>query len=1664
LERRARIIGGFLQETGAVGQRVLLAYPPGLEYVAAFYGCIYAGATAVPVYPPHNAQTLAGLESILVDSGAAVALTTAEVLMAMAARAAEAAEASPLRSLQWVPTDTLSDDAAVGWRDPGATRDSLAFLQYTSGSTGRPKGAMVTHANILANSALITQKFQLSPKTVGVNWLPLHHNMGLIGCVIQPVYAGFRAFMLSPVSFIQQPSRWLRLISRERATLTGAANFAFDLCVQKVTPEQQADLDLSSWEVAFCGSEPVRADTIERFTRTFGPCGFRREAFLASYGMAENTLLVSTGGKGAGPVIHRISQPALARNEVREVADETGVPVVSCGTSVPEQTILIVSPETETPCAPDQVGEIWIAGPSVAAGYWQRPEESERVFRAHLAGGEGPFLRTGDLGFVRDGQVYVTGRIKDLIIIRGRNLYPQDIEMTVSMSHPALLGQAGAAFSVDAGGTEQLVIVQEYELAAAGPAAVAEAIRLAVAERHAVQPHRIALLAPGAIPRTVNGKVQRQATRTAFQAGSLPVVHEEAGSAPPSPQGDALPKSATDVETWLIDWLEKHLGVPRAELDVRRPLAAFGLDSLKAVSLAGDLEQLLGRKLPVTLAWDYPSVQALSRYLSGESAGNPQPGVQRDMQEPLAVIGMACRFPGAPDPEAFWQLLHNGVDAVSEIPPDRWISDDYYDPTPGVPGKMYTRRGAFIADVDRFDAAFFGIAPREAVRMDPQQRLMLEVTWEALERASLDPQGLQGSQTGVFVGISGTDYAQLQGGNLMNADAYIGTGNAHSIAANRISYVLGLQGPSMAVDTACSSSLVAVHLACQSLRSGECDLAIAGGVNLMLLPDVTVALSQAHMMAPDGHCKTFDAAADGYVRGEGAGAVILKPLSAALSDGDRVLAVIRGSAVNQDGRSNGLTAPNGLAQQAVICRALAAAGIQPGDLGYVEAHGTGTALGDPIEVQALQAVLANDPVQEPCALGSVKTNIGHLEAAAGIAGLIKVVLMLQHEEIPPHLHLKELNPYISLNGSRLEIVTEQRPWARGALRRIAGVSSFGFGGTNAHVVLEESPRPATRGEDRTDEPPFLLPLSAGSDAALKELAGRTATHLATHPELSPTDLCCTAAISRAGLPCRLATVAGSGQELQEQLEAYAAGQPAFATTTGTADGRPRIAFLFTGQGAQYTGMAGELYETEPVFRTALDRCGEAFRPHLPEPLSAVLTSSHLDDTAYAQPSLFAVSYALSELWKSWGITPDLVLGHSIGEYAAACVAGVFSLEHAARIVALRGRLMQSLPAGGAMVAIAASEAEVAAAIAPHQGEVAIAAVNGPSSVVISGTRTAVESIAAQFAAAGTQIHALTVSHAFHSPLMAPMLDPFERAIRDVAFATPRVPLVSNLTGRLFHPGEVPDATYWRQHIEHPVQFAAGLRAAAEQGCRIFLELGPSPVLCGMGRRCLPDGTAVWLPSLRAGEPNRRTMLSSLGTLYVHGAAVDWAHAVQGRAGRKVTLPTYPFQRERFWFDESPAQRAAESGRLPSDRQVAAAPLPPAPDLCSVDLPERERMLVGYLQERLAHVLKLPPARLEPDVPVTHFGLDSLMAVELRNRLQSELGLTFSLTRLMDGPSLRQIAAQLATEVAATPEPAPAENESIAPEEANRLLDQLDHLSEAELDALLKKLHPQEVKQ
>jgi len=953
-------------------------------------------------------------------------------------------------------------------------------------------------------------------------------------------------------------------------------------------------------------------------------------------------------------------------------------------------------------------------------------------------------------------------------------------------------------------------------------------------------------------------------------------------------------------------------------IDINKGFFDLGLDSLMALEFKNRLQRVVGNelKLDPQVLFDYPNLQKLAIYLftlysKKAISSQPEASFQSTLvtDDAIAIVSLDCRFPGgANSPDAFWELLTNGKDAIETIPADRWDWQAYFSEDKSALGKMYVNKGGFIGDVSQFDAGYFQISPKEAELLDPQQRLLLEVSHGALERGGYSLHHLQGSQTGVFVGLCSNEYASLiaKQENTQHQTIYSPTGNAHSIASGRLSYVFGFEGPNMVVDTACSSSLVSVHLACQSLRLKECDMALAGGVNLMLDPSTTVSFCKGNMLAQDGRCKTFDNSADGYVRSEGCGMVVLKRLSDARAAGDSILAVIRGSAVNQDGASSGLTVPNGPSQERVIRAALKQAKLSPDDISFIETHGTGTSLGDPIEVGALCQVFSqNRASEDPLYLGAVKTNMGHLEASAGIAGLIKLALMLQHKRRVTNLHFDSLNSNISL-GDHLKLSDDNQPWElTGGKTRCAGVSSFGFSGTNAHVVLEEAPQMPERQQPEVQRPLHVLPLSAKSEAALDAQVNQYQDFLKTAEEhqVDLGDICYTAGVGRSHFDYRLAVVSRSADQLLSKLQAKD-----FAQNKVTNQSKPKIAWLFTGQGSQRIKLGLELYGTHPVFKQTIDQCAQLLTNKHDYDFNAIWKSEDeelIAQTQHTQVLLFVVEYALAQLWLSFGVKPNYVCGHSVGEYVAATIAGVMSLEDGVTLIYHRGRLMQSLPAGGGMLVALTDIKTIKSILKENNLDLSIAGINAPRQVVLSGKSDEIKKLESILTKQEIRAIPLKVSHAFHSKPMLPMCEEFKAIASQIEFKAPQIKLVSNITGDFIKDNQI-TADYWVEHILSAVNFAGCVKSIDQASCDIYQELGPDATLTGLAQQSVSNSEARFMASLSKDvtASDWQSMLTAVSQLYTQGIGIDWEEYDKPYLRQKVLLPTYPFQRERYWVESS----------------------------------------------------------------------------------------------------------------------------------------------------------------
>ena len=1053
LDSKARCIADKINSVSNPGDRVLLLFPSGTSYIEAFWGTLYSRAIAVPAYPPRKNKSIDRLMAIIKDSGATIVLTTSRLLDDIRNRIKEIDEQLVEH---FVAIDLLTEkerkDKPILKKEP----DDIAFLQYTSGSTGNPKGVQITHRNIIVNEEMIKDACGHSEDSVCGGWLPFFHDMGLIANIIQPVYAGCKSVLISPVEFIQRPLSWLKLISKYRLKTSGGPDFGYDHCVQKIREEDMKALNLSSWEAAFSGAEPISYETLKRFEEKFGAFGFNKKAFSPCYGMAETTLMVTRLHKDEEYTVRRIKNTAQPQRNKKSV-------FVGCGTGFPNQKIAIVNPKTHEEVSEEEIGEVWVNGEHVAAGYWNRPALSEETFGAKLKGNDKVrYLKTGDLGFIHENQLYITGRIKDIIIIGGVNFYPQDIEKSVFNSHEAFKANCCATFIDDSG---KLTIVQELErtwLRSNEHKNLRKVVSEVISKDFELSAKQIVFIKTASLPKTSSGKIQRSKTKLDLQNNQLNIIYRW--------DKNKLKKAIHPElsQQSLIEIISEATGISKDEILPDDTFDSLGLDSVGAVNLIEKINATYNKAFNPTTFYNYPTIEKFLQFVEGAKASNNLTAGKIQKTGELAIIGYACKFPKANNTTQFWNILYEGKSAVTfEKVNNRHLPDS----------NDAQWHGGFINTPHLFDGTFFNISRLEAEKMDPQQRTALETSWHAFENAGIDPAALKGKKVGVFIGCSSADYSFIYNSE-ENLDAYYGTGNSNSITANRISFFYDFTGPSMVIDTACSSSLSALNFAKLSLYNGECDLALVGGINLLLNDNLNKVFTKAGMLSNDGKCKVFDDSADGYIRGEGCGFIVLKNKSLAEEDGDKIHAVLKSVAVNQDGKTNGLTAPNGESQKEVIKKALQEANLSPEEIDIIEAHGTGTSLGDPIEVNALIDVFGRRAAGNRLILGSVKANIGHLEAAAGMAGIIKALSVLKHRTYPRQINLNTINKHIHKNDHFLF------PKSNTKINKSQiniGISSFGFGGTNGHAIIQSynEAKPA-----ETETPPqYLLKLSAKSKSS-----------------------------------------------------------------------------------------------------------------------------------------------------------------------------------------------------------------------------------------------------------------------------------------------------------------------------------------------------------------------------------------------------------------------------------------------------------------------------------------------------------------------------------------------------------------------------------------------------
>ncbi len=1602
-----------LQESGVgPGDVVAARLPNSWEFQTLHLAVAAVGAVLLPVHqgtPPAEVQAL---------------LTRAEPVLLVLSASGSESTATARSLLESVPTlrgvllAGASEDEAeepetgtlhgllTAWtgsepRQVHLTPDMPLALIPSSGTTSaRPKLCVHTHDGLLANTAAVVAESADAFDGTVLTTCPMTHLFGL-----QSLHTALFA-------------------ARTQVLLTGWDADRFLALARQHNPR-----------VVFAVPAQLR-EIVARLARTDEPAGFAPHQ-------------VRTAGAALAPALAAQVRAALACELVvvwgmSEIGTGTHTrahhPDGSVGEPVGGVRVRVVDEHGEERVA-GETGDLQYRGPAMFRGYFREPE----LTRSALTG-DG-WLKTGDIAAIgADGVVVLHGRAAEVIDTGGRKFSATEVESL--LADLAGLGPLAVAGAPDdrLGEYPCLVVTDRADRTIGLTEVTAYLRRLGLAD------HKIPLelVTVRELPHTPAGKLDRRGLKERLLTGleAAPVA-ARLGAVPPDTAEDAL-ELVRDCVGQVLGSSGGPTGpaLPDAPLpDTEFPDTEFrrlGLDSVLAVRLRNLLREETGLSLPVTLAFDFPTPRAVAHVLadqdepsSAQASGRTEaPGTMEEPRmspageaDPVAIVGMACRLPGGADsPDALWQLLADGTDAMRAFPDDRgWDLDRLFDEDPDRPGTCYAREGGFLPDAGDFDAGFFGLSDHEATATDPQQRLLLEAAWETFERAGIDPASLKGTRTGVFTGAMERGYGATASAVPSEWESMLGTGAANSAISGRIAYTYGLEGPALTVDTASSSSLVALHLACRSLRSGETDLALAGGVTVMATPAPFTHFARLRALAPDSRSKAYADTANGSAWAEGAGLLLLERLSDARRNGHRVLALVRGSAVNQDGASNGLTAPSGPAQQRVIRQALADARLTPRDVDAVEGHGTGTPLGDPIEAQALMATYGRErPEGRPLWLGSVKSNLGHTQAAAGVVGVIKMVLALGRGVLPRTLHVEAPSTKVDWSAGTVRLLTEARSWPRESGRtRRAGVSSFGLTGTNAHVILEEAPDeaqlpPATAAPapEAADDTAVPWVLSARSRTALRGQARRLAEHVTAHPGLRTQDIAHALATTRTRHRHRAVV---SGSDRARMLAAFGRGErTAEVTPYDSAPGG--LAFVFSGQGGQRPGMGRAAAETFPVFGKALREVCAALDPLLARPLTSVIwaepdseDAALLNDIVYSQPALFALQVALYRLFESWGMAPDFLAGHSAGEIAAAHVTGILSLQDASTLVAARGRLMGTLPPGGATVAVRISEDEVREWLTEETtGSMAVAAVNGPHSLVLSGVEAPLIDLTDRLRAAGHKTHRIPVSVAAHSPLMEPILEEFRAVVRTLSYGTPAIPLVSTVTGLPLTDEEARDPDYWVRHVRQPVRFKDAIGRLRDERVTGFLELGAEPTLTPMIDECLEaagpqPGTAV-VPSLRTGTPDRQALLTAAARVHAHGAPVDWDAVLPG--ARPADLPTYAFQRRRFWLAAGPVGAGAAAGGGFAGAAIDAGA--PAADEEPSGLETRLSGLEDAEQDAYVRSLVLAetsavlggrePLDGEGGHTFKEMGINSVNAVELRNRLIAATDLRLPATLVYDHPT------------------------------------------------------------
>ena len=1468
---------GFLQSKGIpTGNPIIIILPDPSDFISMFWASIFGSFIAVPLSITDNESGAKKLIHIIKELKDPFVITDENLSNSFINKT------GAFKSIELPEEKIISFEQFTsnfeGKIESKVSKDDIAYLQYSSGSTSNPKGIIMKHRNVIYNIDSIVERAKISNSDTFISWLPMSHDMGLLGTHLLPMRASCEQHLMTPNFFVRYPVFWIQYAGKVKASVLFSPNFGFGYFLQNFKPERDRIESLNTIRLIFNGAEPINVSLTKRFLEELKPYNLHENSVYCGYGMAEAGLIVTI----PYPDDH-LKYLYLNRNLIKVghkmIVDETQSEsqFMALGTVIPHQEIRICdSKDTELPN--EYVGNLQIKGKNVTSGYYNNPEATKKVFT------KDGWLKTGDIGTISSIGLLILGRQKEMIIIHGQNYFPHDLEQLIENHIIELQGNIIiSSHIIDQ--TEKLIIFIKQRKKRDANLQLEQKIKHILSESSGLIASKFVYVK--SIPKTTSGKIQRHVLVTNYLKTNLP---------------DFTSENETDATKMFQLALSSCFG--KKEFDFSKSLMDQDCSSMQIALLAEKLSLYFKKSISATDLFEYSTPHNFINYITKKNTNTSTNNTAKKISpfQPIAVVGASCIFPGGvKNIDGLWDLLSNQKDVIGSIPNDRWPKDKFYSSGAPKKGKMYTDKGYFIEDPDIFDASFFGLSEDEAKSLDPQQRLLLKATWNTLEDAGITQKEISGSETGVYIGLSNIDYVQshIRSGNTQKIDQYSLTSILHSTAAGRISYFLNLTGPAITSDTACSSSLVSLHLACNAIQQGECTQALAGGVNLIFGPEGSIALSQVKALSKDGKCKTFDEKADGYGRSEGVGMVLLKSLDNAINNNDNILGVIKSSAINQDGRSNGLTAPNGLAQQKLIQKALIKGNIDPNNVTYIETHGTGTPLGDPIEIQALdKAYNQNRNASKPLIIGSIKSNIGHTESAAGIAGFMKVLTSFKYGCIPANLHFKNPNPLIPWNQFNVKVADQHIDYDT-TKPIIAGVSSFGFSGTNAHIIVESFKNKKTAIQKEQIKPYHVICLSSHrKDALIQEI--ENLHEYSQLNKLNPLDLCHTWNTKKSVFEFRKSFSFETIEDLHEQITN-------FKSSDIHQKLENRLAILFSGQGSQYSGMGKELFDLSPIFRFNLLRCETILKDELPIKLTDLIFKTEhrhlLNETQYTQVAICCLSYSLYQLLLAYEIKASVVCGHSIGEYVAACISGVMKLEDMLQIVARRGKLMQSLPKETGMISVMTNRYVAENLLKENNIELEVAVVNSDLQTVFAGVNNEIKKAIKLFDNNNILNIQLSVSHAFHSKVMNPILEEFNDYIKLRSLNDAKIPIYRNKTGLIASNEVLKKSQSWADHIRETVDFNSCIDNMINDGVTTFIELGPSNTLANISQG-KEQYKGASLSAIKKGNSAFNSFQEMLGKLFELGFDVNWNIEKTIYGGSFITLPNRVWIEKSYWMQPS----------------------------------------------------------------------------------------------------------------------------------------------------------------